>query len=186
MPLKLRPQIFSALLLAFASACGASGVTDNVSRPPEGVASKPVEPEVIASQRGPVASALIGPDETPSSGESLVLEGIVAQRIPSDATVRVRLSLPAGVQLLEGSSDQRLPATAAPRTEALRFVIRPSAIPDQDALLIVDLRGDGFGYHAEHRYRFGRKEPTLVAPTRDGPSVQVNGKDLGPSVQVRR
>jgi hypothetical protein len=122
----------------------------------------------------------------PRSGEALVLEGIVTQRVPSQATVRVKLALPSGVQLVEGSSDQRLPPTFAPRTDAVRFVIRPTEIPDEDVILTVDLRGDGFGYHAEHRYRFGRKEPVPGAVLRDGPSPQLNGKDLGPSVRVAR
>jgi hypothetical protein len=191
MPLKLRASFYSlpmVLVLAIAQACGASGVNESASPKGDGAGDRKrsVAVDAIASQRTPVSSALISPEGLPGIGEALVLEGIVIQRVPSEATVHIKLVLPDGVQLLEGSRDQRLPATDVPRTDSLRFVIRPKNMPTEDAVLIVDVRGDGFGYHAEHRYRFGRHEPVPSAPPRQGPSLQLHGKDLGPSVRVTR
>ncbi|WP_123784025.1 hypothetical protein [Corallococcus macrosporus] len=74
------------------------------------------------------------------------------------APVEVRLSLPAGVTLMEGAATFTVPAGAAEGGYSATYVVafdtgRP---PMDDLVLVARSEGAGFGVHAEARHVFGR------------------------------
>jgi len=104
---------------------------------------------------------------------------------PFPAPLEVRILAPPGVTV-DGPTEFELPAprfaTAIDRDINLSY----ATIPQEDLVLIVDVRRPNFGMHAEDVYRFGRSPPEVVAPRATGPRLKVGTVDLGRSVPLSR
>jgi hypothetical protein len=59
-------------------------------------------------------------------------------------------------------------------------------VPATDLRVTVDTRGIGYGVHATSAYRFGRPEPKLPQPPREGPPVMVRGRSVGSPIPLGR
>jgi hypothetical protein len=131
----------------------------------------------------PMFSRLVGP-KLPRAHVPLELELAIDRRIPLSAEVQVTLRMPAGVSLTQGHAAQRLAGNRKARQDALKFAFALAELPHGDLTVVVDARGPGFGYHAEHPYRFGRAAPLPTPPVRGERVVRVAGKSFGRSVPV--
>ena len=138
----------------------------------------------MARRRGPLSSRLEALEE-PVPGGLLTLRAHVEQRTAMDAKVRVKLVLPAGVELVEGHLEQWLKPSDQAVARELTFVVRVHALPTENAVLFVDMQASAGGYHAQHPYRFGRSEPVPASPARTGPELKAGAKRLGRSIHLR-
>ncbi len=137
----------------------------------------------LANKGGPLFSSFDALGE-PVLGALLTLRALVDQRTKLKARVHVTLVLPAGVALVEGVQEQWLEPSGQAVARELIFVVRIDVPPTEDAMLLVDVRADGFGYHAEHPYRFGRQNSLPLAPPRTGRELRVGAKRLGRSIPL--
>jgi len=167
-------------LLCFAFGCGASSLPNGTSPPePQSSVSAPERSE----RRAPIQLSLSGP-EAPRAGQLLTLTAEVTRNIPFTVPIDVELRLPSGVTLQEGDSVQQLLPSRDTGTASLRFVIVADAIPDDDAILVLDARGQGFGFHAEQAYRFGREKPRTKSAPPLGESLRLGSRNAGRSVEL--
>jgi hypothetical protein len=132
----------------------------------------------------PLSAELRGPS-SPRAYSALRLQLELDRRIPVHADVTIDVRLPKGVTLAGGPPQRALARNLRAQRDALVFDLTVSAIPREDLVVVIDARGQGFGYHAELPYRFGRPEPVPVGPRADGRELRVAGKSFGRSVPVR-
>jgi hypothetical protein len=94
--------------------------------------------------------------------------------------LRLQVQLPEGVTLVQGQLEEVIPdahASVVTRTIELRLGER---VPEEDVVVTVSQRGEGWGGHEEHRYRFGRPAPAVTPALRRGGPI-----DLGNGTIVR-
>lgn len=119
-----------------------------------------------------------------ADGQAVVLAKI--ERITKlDLPFLVQVEVPADVTVKEGR--QRL--ELLPNHEAVlvteRFVFTYADAPKEDARLRVDGNTDSMGFHFDVPYRFGRAAPEEIDPPATGPSLELGGRKLGPSVPLK-
>ncbi len=129
----------------------------------------------------PLLLTLTGPAAVSAGGE-IELQAVIVRAHPDAAPLRVEIKLPAGVTLVSGSREESV-VDERSATIRRRFRLHVSEVPQADIVVVVDTAGDGFGAHAERRYRFGRPQPRLGAPSlgrdRAGPGGLVGRPVLG-------
>ncbi|MCP3058300.1 hypothetical protein LXT21_05925 [Myxococcus sp. K38C18041901] len=109
--------------------------------------------------------------EVVSEDGALSLAAEVERRSGFDADIEVRIELPEGVRVVEGSTDFVLPrsAGALARVTPCVVAVPPGVVPETDLVLSAQARGGSFGAHAEARYTFGRELRLERPPTPTGP-----------------
>jgi hypothetical protein len=179
-------QIFTpavALLgVSLLLACDESAARSDRAKNPAAVAQPRALVET-GNRQGPLASSLSGPDRA-RAGETLPLTLRIDRRMLHDSVeVLVEVNLPDGVALQQG----KLRTRVLPDSEAvveLRYALRADALPDENVVFVLDAEGEGFGYHAELPYEFGRESAPPSAPERSAEAVRVAAKNFGASVTV--
>lgn len=178
MPLKL----WSCLtVLSCTLGCAASSLPGAPS------SSEPTTPgatttTAATAKRAPLQLTLSGPTQ-PKAGEPLPLTAQVTRNQPFSVPIDVTLRLPEGVRLMEGESVQQILPSADAGTRSLRFVIVADPLPSEDITLVLDAHGQGFGFHTEKAYRFGR--PQALTPSVPlGEALKVGSHNAGPSVKL--
>ncbi len=152
------------------------------------------EPGTAASRARPAASPAAGAPLTvkwvPRREGSTELELVarVEFRMRFDQPVAITVRTPPGVRLLSGPErwDARAPEDFAPVEAAYTFAIDGS--PTGDIVLAADLSGPGFGVHGKDAFAVGvprGKRSEAKAPAPEGPSIRVNGQDLGPTHEMK-
>jgi hypothetical protein len=136
--------------------------TTSPAKPPAG------HPEIHRNPQPPVVVKILGPERV-QPGETITLE-LRIEALQTSEPLALRLQVPSGAQLLEGSTEETL--SAAPQiTRLLR--LRVEQVPPEDLSVEVIQRGSGWGVRATASYRFGRPEPTL--PQADAQAVRRPG-----------
>ncbi len=172
---------FIAGLAALAASCSTRGG----DRIPSGAGLPPAVPGVSAApagpRRAPVTLKLEGPQEVQVGGE--IGLRVVIDRTTRGQPLRLRVHLPAGVELVSGRTREEIndPSGHVERTLVIRF----AGIPADDVTASVDEGGVGYGVHATSAYRFGRADPKLPQPPRTGSPVNIGGKDIGTPIPLR-
>jgi hypothetical protein len=176
------------LLAAGGLACaGPAARTDPppAADPPPAVASSDGPAAAAESPRSPLRATIALRDGQPAPGATLVLEAAVERTGRWVLPVEVRVVVPSGARLASGPEAWTVPGGETPGTDVREIVIELSSLPQQDLRLVIDSQGEAAGVHAEAAYRFGRPEPTVEPPARDGPAVRLGERDLGRSVPLR-
>lgn len=122
------------------------------------------------------------PGELGTGGVELIATIEVRGRFPSP--IRVEVKTPAGARLVKGEAVATLPASDGPARYRMAYRFAYESVPSQDAVLVVDAQGGGFGAHAEKRYGFGRPAPVPARVEANGPALQVGNHNLGNSVPL--
>lgn len=137
-----------------------------------------------AQKKPPLRAKLVGP-EAPAvlAPIRLTLQIERPAAIPSDVDVEIRL--PESVLLHVGERKRTLAKNAGAARDELHYELMASELPAEDAIIVLDAHGPGFGYHAELPYRFGRPEPAHKAVEAGGAEVKVGPHNFGESVPVR-
>jgi hypothetical protein len=134
----------------------------------------------LPGRAAPIRVQVQGPDQV--DGDEVEVVVVIEQAAP--APLRVQLQLPPGVELQDGSADETI-ADAGVRVGRMYRVRLRRGVPRRDLRVVVSLRGRGFGVRAVGQYRFGRPAPLLDEPARPGPSVIVQGHNLGSAIVLR-
>lgn len=135
------------------------------------------------NRQGPLACTLSGPEHA-QAGAPLALALHIDRRLShASVVVEVKLRLPEGVALEQGALEAQVAPSSEPNVE-LAYTLRAHALPAQPAVFVIDARGEGFGYHAELPYRFGRAPEPPSAPVRDRSLVRVGARNFGASVPI--
>jgi len=172
------------LTLAGALAVGAVGCDD---LPVQGVGdpSAVAEPTYsTGNAHGPIKATLSGPAAPQPGGEIALMLRLDRHLLAASAEVSVQLKLPEQVALRRGALHTRVLPDGEPVTE-LRYALQVDALPDSDVIVSVAAVGEGFGYHAELPYRFGRKGALPHEMLRSPASVTVGGRSFGAAVRIR-
>lgn len=181
MPLKQLPLL--ALLLLVACEESPKRARPDDAKSPSAVA-QPVARVHTGNTQGPLASTLSGPEQ-PRVGVALPLTLRIDRRALHDSVgVSVHVELPAGVVLTHGEADIELPPSEEAEVSTLEFVVRANSLPTQPATFVIDAAAEGFGYHAELAYRFGRAEELPREPVRSAAEVRVSSRNFGAPVDV--
>jgi len=182
--------VAAGLAACSSSAAGGSGggsssapITTSPTAQPSG------GPGAVSPEEGPRAP-LIATWEVvsgePADGATMVLHLRLERTGRWPMPVNVGIGVPEGVRVVRGDAQTTLAANPEPGVAVLEFEITIDRVPQDDLVAVVDSRTEGAGFHAEPRYRFGRPEPEVQVPVRDGPHVQIGGHDLGPSIRVEQ
>lgn len=158
--------------------------TETPTRMPGGVIVRPLPPVVAPMAGGkheaPFVVRVDGPED-PVPEATLHVRVTIERRLLDATPLHVEVRLPEGVGLVRGELEETIvdaQATVVRREVELRLGER---IPEEDVVVTVSQRGEGWGGHAEHRYRFGRPDPDAVQqPLRRSDPV-----DLGNGIIVR-
>jgi hypothetical protein len=159
----------------FALACTPSRPMEKVPQPPAITAVDDGAPRAPLQVRWNVLS---------DAGGRLKVEAVIERRSALRSPVTVMVEVPAGLQLVSGQTTLEVPADAPAGASSLALEFSYTSTPLADLVLVADLAGARMGVHAVASYRFGRPEPTQARPAPTGPSLQVGGRDLGPSIPL--
>jgi hypothetical protein len=168
-----------ALALCLALACDEAPVQD--AKNPSAVA--PPRSYSLGNEQGPVATTLSAPSEPRPDEEIALTLRIDRHLLAASSEVSVQLNLPEQVTLQRGALRTRVLPDSEPVAE-LHYALQASALPDEDATFIVTAIGDGFGYHAELPYRFGREDTLPERAERGASAVRVGVRDFGAAVRI--
>jgi hypothetical protein len=175
--------VASSLCLAVVvllAACSAAPAPEPVARLARAPAPA-LAPAPARNPRAPVVVAVEVVSGAPIAGTRMTLHARVDRRAPWTGPIAVEFRLPAGVRRTAGTGATVVSGTAdGPDVE-----IELATVPSDDLVVAASSTMVGAGFHAEARYRFGRPEPVITGPARTGPSTQVNGVDLGPSIPMQ-
>ena len=142
----------------------------------------PSSTPLCSSPRSPITIEWRVVDDRASG---LVLEAVIDRALPW-LPIELALRVPAGASLADGSPTDQLPAANVPGRSTRTFELAFDRVPQEDLVLVADAAGDGFTYHAEIPYRFGRPEPQPTAPGRSSRRTRVGAADWGRPVRLRR
>jgi len=143
----------------------------------------PVEPSGAATYRAPLVVRVEGPEQMQPGSESELVVRLIRPR-PTDSPIALRLSLPPGVELVDGQADEAI-TDAVSGTLTRRYRIRVAGgIPDRDIEVTASITGTDHAAHARDAYRFGRPAPKLAEPRRQADPVRVGNKNLGRPIPV--
>lgn len=177
-------RIVACLLIcgACASAQAQAPIPAQPQRP--GGVVVPVQPPPGASptqsKREPPFVARMGGPEAPAPWSSIRVWVQIERNLLDATPMRLSFALPAGVTLVQGEVEESVvdPTSRVVRREIeLRLGER---VPEEDVVVTVSQRGEGWGGHAEHRYHFGRPAPDVTPALRRGGPI-----DLGNGTIVR-
>lgn len=178
--------------LIFASMVALSGCSSSGERASPASAPTPATPNGATAPalsratapgtlRAPVEVKVTGPDHVDGAHD-------VTLRVSIDRSTRdpldLRVSLPAGANLVSGAAVERIDETSG-HIERTLIIHLANGVPAEDVHLSVDTGGTDYGAHANAAYRFGRAEPTLSQPPRTGNQVKVQGKTLGTPIPLK-
>ncbi len=137
-------------------------------------------PEPAHRPSAPVLLSVEVVSGEPVAGGRLELRAHLEHQGPWPYPIAVEWQLPAGVLLVSGS-----PASVVAPGEPSVVAVDLARVPAEDLVVTASSRGPNAGFHAKASYRFGRPEPApRQGPEKTGPSTEVNGHDLGPSVPM--
>lgn len=121
-----------------------------------------------------------------ATGSRLALTAHIARVTAVPVPLAVSLTLPQGVTLVRGEPTLMLRpnAQADAWSAGYEFEVAPGAVGD----LVLHADGDtkGMGYHLHSEFHFGPEAVAPAAVKADGPALQINGRDLGPSVPLSK
>lgn len=130
----------------------------------------------------PMTFTLSGP-ESVSAGQTLTLVAEIRRTFLSPVPMHIDLAVPRGVVILEGKASETLVDTEQ-RLLTRTWVLRLGEVPAEDLEVKVAWQADTWGASAVRAYRFGRPEPKLVTPERDGPELAPPGLRPGRGIRV--
>ncbi len=173
-----------ASILALVSGFLACGCANSSDAPPPGAGGENAD----ASPNGPRARAPVvvrvdGPAQV-EPGSELALR-IVIERAMGNDPLDLSVMPPEGVVLVSGQRLERITGDSK-RVERFLTVRLTGGVPAADLDVVVDTRGFGYGVHARAAYRFGRKEPKLPQPPREGRPVVIRGRSAGRPIPLGR
>lgn len=130
----------------------------------------------------PMTFTLSGP-ESVSAGQTLTLVAEIRRTFLSPVPMHIDLAVPSGVVIVEGKASETLVDTDQ-RLLTRTWVLRLGEVPAEDLEVKVAWQADTWGASAVRAYRFGRPEPKLVTPERDGPELAPAGLRPGRGIRV--
>lgn len=152
-------------LLLLLAACSAS------ARAPAPAPARPTAPVILSVE---VVSG------EPIPGARLALRARLTQQGVWPYPIAVEWKVPDGARLVTGSV-----ASVVAEGEPQVVELDLARVPAEDLVVTASSRGPDAGFTAKASYRFGRPDPgPRRGPDKTGPSTQVNGHDLGPSVPM--
>ena len=179
--MRLKHLSLLALLLIACEPDGGRAGSDDAKSP--SAVAQPVALVRTGNAQGPIASSLSGPEQ-PRVGVALPLTLRIDRHVLHDSVpVSVHVRLPEGVILTSGAADIALPPSQD-EVITLEYVVRARSLPNQPATFVIDAMGEGFGYHAELAYRFGRAAELPRDPARDVVDVRVSSRNFGAPVDI--
>ncbi|MCB9507999.1 MAG: hypothetical protein H6697_10070 [Myxococcales bacterium] len=119
----------------------------------------------------------IAPEISPVALE-LTVEAVPTWRVPVAVTVRV----PDGARIEAGDTQAQLSLEDGAAT--LQWQLAFEQVPAADFVVVVDARQEGFGFHAEPRFTFGRAEAATPALPRVQRDVRVGAVPLGDPIDM--
>jgi hypothetical protein len=117
-------------------------------------------------------------------GSQLALR-ISIERAMGNDPLDLGVAIPEGVVLVSGQTQETITGGAA-HVERPLTVRLTGGVPPTDLRVTVDVRGMGYGVHASSAYRFGRPEPKLPQPPREGRPVIIRGRSAGRPIPLGR
>ena len=122
----------------------------------------------------------------PQSMGSMTRQSLVARfesSVALSTPVTILVRVPVGVRVIHGEQQYVINSILAGVAHESELVLEYTSAPNEDLLLIADVRGDGFGSHGEVPYRFGRS--VVVAPVAPiGSPSFINGSNVGGAIVV--
>jgi hypothetical protein len=171
-------RISPILAVVVGFAAGGCATRSDAS-PPTASALASAEPPA----RAPIVVRVDGPAEV-RPGSELALR-IVIERAMGGDPLDIRVMLPEGTDLVSGRTQEQI--TGGSKHVERSLVLRLSGdVPAADLRVTVDMRGTGYGVHATSAYRFGRPEPKLPQPPRQGRPVVIHGQNAGSPIPLGR
>ena len=171
-------RISPILALVLGLATGGCATRSDASPP---IPSAPVGTGLRA--RAPVVVRVDGPAEV-APGSELALR-IVIERVMGHDPLDLSIVLPEGVVLVSGQTEEKITGDSQ-HVERSLTVRLTGGVPATDLRVTVDTRGIGYGVHASSAYRFGRPEPKLPQPPREGRPVVIRGRSAGSPIPLGR
>lgn len=142
-------------------------------QPPGGITS-------VQSKRQPPFIVRVKGTDAPVPKSTVKVHVTIERNLIDSTPLHLEVKLPEGVTLIRGQVEEAI-VDAQSSTLARTIELRIGAeMPVEDVVVIVSQRGDGWGAHAEHAYRFGRPEPDPTPTLRRGEPI-----DLGNGTVVR-
>lgn len=184
-------------VLLLAASCSASRTPENGERaahevaiptrepaPAEPALTEPETSDPVPTERAatPMRAYWSHSPNTDPAASPLTIELTVTrvESFAAPATVNVRA--PSDVQITSGPSEFEIPAG---ETETrIAWTLEFDELPAEDFVVVVNVAEDGFGFHAEPTYRFGRPEPTAPPLPRLGRDLEHNGIRLGDPIDL--
>jgi hypothetical protein len=164
-----------AVVLATLLAAGAS-----CSRPvpdlpsANSTATSSPSPSAVVHPRpmAPLHIEATGP-QTAAPGSTIDVQLRIERRVPSAVPMVVRVTLPAGAELVKGMRVENILDPVSPIVER-SFQVSMGAVPVDDIVFELDQGGPSMTTHARAAYRFGRAAPRLPEP-QVGPTIDPTG-----------
>lgn len=162
-----------AVLLSFTACQSPSPSPAPAEAPPVAPASTADAPPDRHGMEPPMTFTLTGP-ESVSAGSTITLVAEIRRTFLSPVPMRVDLAVPRGVVLVEGKASETI-VDAEQRVMTRTWTLRFGEVPAEDLEVKVAWQAETWGASAVKAYRFGRPEPKIVAPPRDGPELAPPG-----------
>jgi hypothetical protein len=170
----------AAVIMIVAAALGCAG--KNSSAPSAAPESSSTNGHASSSPRVPMTVEWIlkGKD-----GSRLTLVARVNRNAPVKVETFVNVTFPAGVTLVSGRQSWTVPGSDSVGAvdETLVFEVPHGA--SGEILLAADVSGSNFGIHAKKAYPLAEPLQKATAPSSPGPTLEVGGRDYGPSVPAK-
>jgi hypothetical protein len=149
-----------------------------------GTMENPGQEEVMmTAPPSPLTIVLEGPVNV--NRASTVLLSVTISRTPAilQTPIDLTIALPEGVHLVSGALEENVSAESS--TEVVReYVIEIGEIPLDDVVVTANIVQPSWGVYATAKYRFGRPEPKLPQPVRQGRELKVQGRSLGVPIPI--
>lgn len=156
------------------------------AQPDEGSAASPTNPEPRRGHTGRLMAPVVATwsDATANlpTTSPTTLELVVTRRSLPETPLTATVQVPDGATLVAGDVQSSIPNAIGDHT--VRWTIAYQSIPTEDVVVTVASRTEGYGYHAELRYTFGRPDEARPTPTPDGPTRTFRGVRFGPTIPV--
>ena len=167
-------------ILLFITGIGFIGCSHPTSVPPSARATGIEQTSIPASEaHSPFSINIIETSRT-NQGAAFVVR--VERRSMPNVALKGHVTPPPGVDLI-GERDFDIPPGWLGTTEK-SFEARYPSLPQEDIRITVDAASDGFGFHYDSAYRFGRAQPAPAAPNQAGPGFNIGGIRVNHSVPV--
>ena len=137
------------------------------------------EPVLAESPRAPLTVDWVVKEQR---GDRLVIVARVNRAAPIRLPIAVSIEVPADVEVVSGPTRFTIESGDAIGVFDTELVLETHGTPAGDLVLRADVEGTDFGAHAKRAYRFGRPAPKEAVPKATGPSLDIGGRDFGPSV----